>query len=71
LRGKAVARGFLGIFSARGVLTGLTRFLGNELPPPLVNKNGERKFVKCYVRAPERDANLKRNPARTDPFFTS
>jgi hypothetical protein len=60
---KRIARRlFSGISTTRAVLTRGAKFLENELPPPLVNNFGEKKFVKCYVRAPGRDANLN------DPF---
>jgi hypothetical protein len=56
--GKNVRSGVLrGISPTRAVLSSGAKVLGYELPANLVNSFWGEKFVKCYVRAPERDAN--------------
>ena len=60
-----------GITNTRAVLTSGAKVLGNEPLPTLVNRFWREKFVKCYVRAPERDANLKRNLPPNDALSSS
>jgi hypothetical protein len=56
--------------NTRAVLTGLGKVLAPELFPNPVNSRREKKFEECYVRAPERDANLiDLPPLATPPRF--